>query len=230
MSGQSLTSPAPSADDGLWVPPALAELSAALADPATVGLLPARWRAYGLGSPSAVLLLLSDGPDPNLVYTERAGGLRDHGGQVSFPGGRADRGDEGAVATALREANEEIGLGPDEVHVLGTMPAVNLSVTGFDVVPVVGWRSAESALTPGDPREVASVHAWPVSALADPGRRVSARHTGRTIGPAWQFGDLFVWGFTAFLTDLLLRIGGWEQPWDAGRLVEVPERFRSDRR
>lgn len=230
MSEKLLISPAHGADGDLQVPPALAELSNALADPATAGLLPAQWLARGQGNPSAVLLLLSDGPDPDLVYTERAGGLRDHGGQISFPGGRADHEDEGPVTTALREAHEEIGLGPDAVHVLGTMPAMSLAVTGFDVVPVVGWRSAEAALTPGDPHEVASVHAWPVSSLADPGRRVSARYTGRTIGPAWQFGELFVWGFTAFLTDLLLRLGGWERPWNADRAVEVPERFRSDRR
>ena len=212
------------------VPPALDGLRRALADPAVDAVLPPRWRAGGRGRPSAVLLLLSDAPDPSLVFTERAGGLRDHAGQISFPGGRAECGDAGAVATALRETTEEIGLAADEVHVLGTMPAVDLSATGFDVVPVVGWWHPDAVLAPGDPREVAGVHAWPVSALADPARRVSARHAGRTTGPAWRFGELFVWGFTALLTDLLLRLGGWERPWDAGRVMEVPERFRSDRR
>ncbi|WP_316669481.1 CoA pyrophosphatase [uncultured Propionibacterium sp.] len=231
MSDEPAAGPAPTPERGCArVPPALGGLTRALADPVTADLLPAGWRARGRGRPSAVLLLLSDGPDPSLVYTERAAGLRNHGGQLSFPGGRAERVDDDAVATALREANEEIGLDADAVHVLGAMPAVSLSVTGFDVVPVVGWWRADAVLAPGDPHEVASIRTWPVSVLADPAGRVSARRAGRTIGPAWRLGELFLWGFTALLTDLLLRIGGWERPWDAGRVVEVPERFSSDRR
>lgn len=147
----------PGAAAGAPVPPALGELARALAGRSADDLLPEPWRARGAGSPSAVLLLLSDGPDPGLVYTERASGLRDHGGQVSFPGGRVECGDAGAAATALREAHEEIGLDAGAVHLMGTMPAVNLSVTGFDVVPVVGWWHPDVELAPS------TCTRWPAS-------------------------------------------------------------------
>ncbi|SER94845.1 NUDIX domain-containing protein [Propionibacterium cyclohexanicum] len=211
------------------VPPALARLASALSDPAVRGGLANRSPTFG-GSRSAVLVLLSDAQDPTVVFTERARTLRHHGGQVSFPGGRAEPGDPDALSTATREAREEVGLDPRAVHLIATLPMSTLAVSQFDVIPVVGWWHPDRELEPVDPREVASVRIWPVSALADPRNRVRARHPGRTLGPAWQLDELFIWGFTAFLTQTLLRLGGWESPWDEDRVVDVPPRFRSPER
>ncbi|MFZ2624110.1 MAG: CoA pyrophosphatase [Propionibacterium sp.] len=210
----------------MTVPRALTQLASGLADPQTRQRLSLLRPAIG-GARSAVLILLSDAPDPTVVYTERARTLRHHGGQVSFPGGRTEDEDPDPVATATREAHEEVGLDPRAVHLLGTLPTASLSVSRFDVVPVVAWWHEDHELSAVDPREVASVRSWPVSALADPAHRLRARHPGRTIGPAWQLDELFIWGFTAFLTQALLRLGGWESQWDQARVVDVPPRFRS---
>ncbi len=211
------------------IPDALTQLASALADPRVRQRLSLQRPAIG-GAKSAVLILLSDAPDPTIVYTERARTLRHHGGQVSFPGGRQEEWDRDPVATAIREAHEEVGLEPRAVHLMGTLPTASLSVSRFDVVPVVGWWHEDRELRAVDPREVASVRSWPVSALSDPAHRMRARHPGRTVGPAWQLDELFIWGFTAFLTQTLLRLGGWESQWDEGRVVDVPSRFRSDER
>lgn len=213
----------------MTTPASLARLASAVADPQVRQHLAGQRPALG-GAKSAVLVLLSDADDPTLVYTERALGLRHHGGQISFPGGRQETGDRDPAATATREAQEEVGLDPSAVHVIGTLPVTALSVSRFDVVPVVGWWHQDRELTAVDPHEVASVHVWPVSRLCDPLARMRARHPGRTLGPAWQLDGLFLWGFTAFLTQTLLGLGGWESPWDTSRVVDVPPRFRSKER
>ena len=93
---------------------------------------------------AAVLVGLVDrGPGPAVLLTERAAHLAQHPGQISFPGGGLRSGGEDAVAAALREAREEIGLSASQVEVCGSMP-VQLTVTGFRVTPVVGWLDVEN--------------------------------------------------------------------------------------
>jgi len=179
--------------------------------------------------PSAVLALLSRADDPDLVVTVRAAGLQFHAGQLSFPGGGREPGDVNPADTALRETREEIGLDSARVTVVGQLPVRPLSASRNRVVPVVGLWCGADVLLAGDPREVERLVRWPVSALADPVHRVSARHPRGGTGPAFVLDDFFLWGFTAGLADRLLRLGGWEQPWDAARVVEVPRRFSGDR-
>lgn len=90
--------------------------------------------------PAAVLLLLTDGPDgPAVLLTERAPDLAHYPGQLVFPGGAADPGDDGPAATALREAAEEVGLDPGSVQILGALPAVALPDSNFLMTPVLAW-------------------------------------------------------------------------------------------
>ena len=92
--------------------------------------------------PAAVLMLFADGDNgPELLLTERAAKMRNHAGQISFPGGATDPEDADAIATALREAHEEVGLDPDTVDVFGTLPTLWLPPSNFAVTPVLGyWR------------------------------------------------------------------------------------------
>jgi 8-oxo-dGTP pyrophosphatase MutT (NUDIX family) len=187
------------------------------------------WRPDGTGQrASAVLALLTRSADPDLVLTVRAVGLAHHGGQISLPGGGREAGDARPLDTALRETREEIGLGPDQVQPLGQMGLRQIPVSGNRVIPVVGLWSGRVPVAPGDPAEVAQVVRWPIADLADPAHRLTARHPRGGAGPAWRFDDLFLWGFTAWVVDALLELGGWWRPWDATRVADVPARFRSD--
>jgi 8-oxo-dGTP pyrophosphatase MutT (NUDIX family) len=175
----------------------------------------------------AVLLLFGEGPaGPDLLLTERAHTMRSHPGQVSFPGGSVDADDDGPVQTALREAQEEIGLEPDGVEVFGTLPELWLPPSNFAVTPVLGWWRTESPVHVVDPAEVHAVYRVPVADLLDPAHRVSVRHPSGWVGPAFLMGadkDLVLWGFTAGIISRLFDFLGWTRPWDAGVLRDLPE-------
>ena len=175
------------------------------------------------GRESAVLMLFgSDDRGPNVLITERSAGLRHHPGQPSFPGGRVDPGDDGPVATALREAVEETGLDPAGVQVLATLPAVFLPVNSSVVIPVLAWWRRPTAVGVVDPIEVASVHVVPIAELADPVRRIRIRHPSGYVGPAFKASGLVIWGFTAGLLDRVIHLAGWERPWDRDRMEDLP--------
>jgi 8-oxo-dGTP pyrophosphatase MutT (NUDIX family) len=176
------------------------------------------------GRRSAVLILFGDGPDgTDLLFIQRSEGLRRHPGQPAFPGGAIDDGDDGPVAAALREATEETGLDPAGVEVLGTMPELFIPHSGFRVVPVLAWWRQPSAVRPVDTGEVAAVERIPVAELADPAHRVMLQGPGGRIGPAFRIVSMLIWGFTAGLVDRLLALAGWERPWDATAIRELPE-------
>lgn len=180
------------------------------------------------GRESAVLILV--GPHPgggeDVVLTQRAATLRQHAGQVSFPGGSVDPGDRGPADTALREASEEIGLDRAGVEVVAELPAVPLSVTGFRVAPVLGWWREPGPLRVMDPAEVESVHRVAVDDLVDPAHRHTVMHPQRTFAsPAFDVDGLYVWGFTAIVLDAVLSLGGLTREWDAGDRRPIPERF-----
>ena len=176
---------------------------------------------------SAVLMLFADGPSgPDLLLTARAATLRSHAGQPAFPGGKQD-GDEDAVATALREANEETGLDPSSVVPVALFPDLFLGVTGFLVSPVLAYWREPGPVGPVDLAETASVARVPVSALADPARRGRVRHPSGYVGPAFEVADMVVWGFTAGLVEVLLELGDWAVPWDVRRDIALPEMSES---
>ncbi|MFL6056138.1 MAG: NUDIX hydrolase [Actinoallomurus sp.] len=172
---------------------------------------------------AAVLILFGEGPDgPDLLLLQRADTLRKHAGQPAFPGGGVDPGDGGAVGAALREAAEETGLAPSGVAVLATMPEMYVAHSGYRVTPVVGWWREPSAVGAADPREVASVARVPLSELTDPANRLRIRGLSGHVGPAFRVREMLVWGFTAGLLHAVLRAGGWDRPWDTGRVEDLP--------
>lgn len=177
---------------------------------------------------AAVLLLLSDTPDPEMTFVTRAEGMRRHAGQIALPGGAVDPEDLTLQATALREAHEEIGLRPDEVTVLGELPALWVPASRYDVTAVIGLWAGERCLSPMDPAETGAVHSIPVSTLASPDTRVMGRHPAGFVGPAFMVDDGFIWGLTGYLVNWVLDLAGWALHWDAGRIVDVPERFLRD--
>ena len=148
-------------------------------------------------SPAAVLVAITDRPEPGLILTIRRNDLRTHAGQVAFPGGRIDPG-ETPVQAALRETQEELGLEPDQVMILGEADPYR-TVTGYQVSPVVGLVPPDLYLTP-NPAEVAGWFEAPLDFVLDPAnqRRMSAEFRGRTrhyYQIDWQ--DRRIWGATA---------------------------------
>jgi 8-oxo-dGTP pyrophosphatase MutT (NUDIX family) len=177
------------------------------------------------GRSSAVLVLLGEQApgDPDVLMLQRSATLRSHAGQPAFPGGAADPDDVDAPATALREANEEVGLNPDSVQVVAELPALWIPVSNFVVTPVLAWWRDPHDVGPADPGEVERVARLPVSELVDPANRLRVRHPSGWIGPAFKAGGMLVWGFTAGVLSTLLELAGWARPWPTDRIEELPD-------
>jgi 8-oxo-dGTP pyrophosphatase MutT (NUDIX family) len=158
---------------------------------------------------AAVLVALYlDGGRLHAVFTKRREDLRRHPGEISFPGGRHDDTDPDLLATALREAEEEIGLPPDAVQVLGALQPTPTIATGYAVYPFVGMIDAGRAWTLS-PREVASVLELGLDeVLAGYGRRRLLRRGIPIRTDTYVVGEELIWGATArILADLYDRIG-----------------------
>lgn len=148
------------------------------------------------------------GPEPMLVMTKRASHLSQHPGQIAFPGGKVEPVDAGPIGAALREAEEEIGLAPDRVEVLGTL-SPHETVTGYSMVPVLGLIGAPFDARPEE-GEVAEVFELPLSFVTDAANyRIEARFWRGTERRYYTvpWGPYYVWGATALvlrrLTDRL---------------------------
>ena len=175
--------------------------------------------------PAAVLICFADGADgPELLLTERAPTLRNHAGQISFPGGACDPGDVDAVHTALREAHEEVGLEPTEVAVFGTLPTLWLPPSNFAVTPVLGYWTAPRRLAPVSRAEVGRVLHHPIRLLVDPDNRFSVEHPSGWRGPAFEIGtEMPLWGFTAGIISRLFERLGWAEPWNDSLTRPLPD-------
>ena len=161
-------------------------------------------------TPAAVLIGLVERPGgPAILLTQRTEHLRDHAGQISFPGGRIEPGDASPAAAALREAGEEIGLAAAKVEVLGELAPYD-TVTGFRIHPVVGWIEPPLALQL-DRFEVADAFEVPLQFIVDPAnqRRHSYRRGALTRGYyVLPYQGRFIWGATAGILVNLSRLLG----------------------
>ena len=159
--------------------------------------------------PAAVLVgLLPVGGDWHVVLTKRTAALVHHPGQVAFPGGKQEPGED-PVAAALREADEEIGLSPAQVTVIGSADP-HQTITGFDVTPIVATIAPGFTARP-DPSEVAEVFTVPLTFLLDP---THTRIEGRTWKGAYRryytmpYGPYYIWGATARILVALQSLWG----------------------
>ena len=155
---------------------------------------------------AAVLVAIVDRPSPGVILTLRPETMRKHPGQVSFPGGRIDPEDSGPVAAALREAEEEIGLPPTAVEIVGVADRYR-TITGFEVTPVVGIVPPDLELSP-HPGEVEAVFEVPLDHLLDPAQQIArtVQFRGRERSYyeiMWQ--ERRIWGATAAMIVNLSR-------------------------
>lgn len=160
-------------------------------------------------APAAVLVAITDRPEPGLILTERSSRLRKHAGQIAFPGGRVDDSDADEIAGALREAQEEIALPPERVQVIGTSDRYH-TFTGFDIIPVLGVIPPDLPLRAQE-SEVADWFELPLAYALDPARRV--RHAVEFEGRQRHYYEIYwegrrIWGITAaILANLSRRLG-----------------------
>jgi 8-oxo-dGTP pyrophosphatase MutT (NUDIX family) len=160
-----------------------------------------------LKSAAVLLLVVNHSAGPTVLFTQRTAHLANHAGQISFPGGGCDEGDCTPEGTALREAEEEVGVAAERIEILGRLPEYR-TVTGFAITPVVGWAEPPITYRP-DPHEVAEVFEVPLGFLLDASnhRHESAFFKGR-IRQYWAmpYGERFIWGATAGMLVTFQRI------------------------
>jgi 8-oxo-dGTP pyrophosphatase MutT (NUDIX family) len=200
-----------------------------------------QWRRFprervdaATGRRSAVLMLFGSAdkdtgdrpiaPDEaGVLLLRRASSLRHHPGQIGFPGGGVEPGDDGPAGTAVREAVEETGIDPRGLELFAPLPELPLAVSNHLVTPVPAWWRHPSPVWAVDAAETEEVFFTPVDALLDPAhRRNVTRVRGMRIPPmpAFEIDGRLIWGFTGILLSGLFDTLGWTRPWDEERLVE----------
>ncbi|WP_238550571.1 CoA pyrophosphatase [Blastomonas sp. AAP53] len=164
----------------------------------------------GLHIPAAVLIAVTDRPQPGVILTQRPDYLRSHPGQIAFPGGKIDPEDVSPIAAALREADEELGLSPDHVRVIGTADLYR-SGSGFAITPVLGVIPPDLSYSP-NPGEVADWFEVPLDFVLDRANHV--HHSTMWKGAQRNYieimwGQRRIWGVTAgIIANLSRRLEG----------------------
>ena len=182
------------------------EVPPALTDPMAEGargdldLNPSMWERAGVAAtkPAAVLVPVIERSEPMVLFTIRTQQLASHAGQVAFPGGKIDPGDESPVAAALREACEEIGLAPSLIEPLGYLD-LYLTFSGFRILPTVARVKPDFALML-NPREVTETFEVPLAFLMTPDNLQRRSREWKGIMREYYaipFGDRYIWGITA---------------------------------
>ena len=157
---------------------------------------------------AAVLLAITAEEEPELIYTLRSNKVSSHKGEVAFPGGREEQGDLSLAETALREAEEEIGLDRNLVEILGSLDTT-VSRYGISVTPYVGIIPPNPNLNESS-SEIESYFRVPISYLANDIRHRNDKVTegGETFFmPAYKYNEYIIWGLTAMITVNFLRLG-----------------------
>jgi 8-oxo-dGTP pyrophosphatase MutT (NUDIX family) len=193
------------------------EVTPALTDPAARGvrrgdldLDPTMWERAGVVAtrPASVLVPIIDRGESTVLLTQRTAELPSHAGQVAFPGGKIDPGDESPVAAALREAREEVGLASTLVEPIGYLD-LYLTFSGFRILPTVARVKPDFTLTL-NPREVTETFEVPLSFLMNPKNHQRKTRDWKGIARdyyAIAFGDRYIWGITAgILRNLYERV------------------------
>jgi 8-oxo-dGTP pyrophosphatase MutT (NUDIX family) len=155
---------------------------------------------------AAVLIPITDRPEPGVILTQRPEWLRSHAGQVAFPGGKVDDTDADAVSAALREANEELSLRPGDVQVIGVADTY-FSGSGYRIEPVVGIIPPDLPLR-ANPEEVEDWFEVPLAFLLDPASAVkkkAMRNGQQRTYYDMQWGERRIWGVTAGIIANLAR-------------------------
>jgi 8-oxo-dGTP pyrophosphatase MutT (NUDIX family) len=160
--------------------------------------------------PAAVLIGVTDRSEPGVLLTHRPTEMRQHAGQVAFPGGKLDPGED-AVAAALRETHEELGISPSNIEVIGATDRF-ITGTGYDITPVLGLMPADIRVTP-NPSEVSDWFEAPLRFVLDPANRVRKKamyrgHLREYTEIDWQGHR--IWGVTAAIIENLSTRLAWE--------------------
>jgi 8-oxo-dGTP pyrophosphatase MutT (NUDIX family) len=171
--------------------------------------------APGAALAAVLAPVLATQPEPRLVFTKRADSMSRHAGEISFPGGLLDPGEDLPEA-ALREAEEELGISPDDVELVGALPPVHTHVSGILIVPFVGMLWSDPRFTPNE-AEIAEVIEVPVATLIDVGGEREFTFEGSSFRTfVFPVDEHVIWGATGrilkSLLDLLAGSTGPEAP------------------
>ncbi len=196
----------------MYPPQSLRELLTSLLEPLDTSDVTHRARLPAETRPAAVVVpILTAAPEPRLVFTRRTATLSRHAGEISFPGGLADDG-ESLPAAALREVDEELGVPPADVELIGVLPPVHTHVSSILIVPFVGLLRADPMFAP-NAAEIADVLEFPLADLVAAGAEQEWEWEGRRFQThVYDMSGDVIWGATARILQSLVHLLRWAHP------------------